>query len=182
MRKNKGYQQDIHRVSWRSKKQSNISAVGENKTKEQCLEDIDRKFDLRIKETKSAYSKIANKTTLSGEDLRKYCQDSMLWEVKFDKNGKLIPLSAVLNNIQLLRERTKARHSYEYFKRFVHKDNQKFVYNSGSGHSGNRNEVRIPSMKRSNSVWKRFYELFPSFKERYNELNNRNGIKLKKVW
>ena len=48
MRKNKGYQKDIHKVSWRTKKQSNSYASGENKSLEQCLKEIDEDFDRRL--------------------------------------------------------------------------------------------------------------------------------------
>ena len=39
MRKNKGYQQDIHKTSYRTRRQSNSFAKGENKSKEQYLAD-----------------------------------------------------------------------------------------------------------------------------------------------
>ena len=42
-------------------------------------------------------------------------------------------------------------------------------------------KIRVPSLKRSNAVWKRFYELFPYYREHYNELTKK-GIKLKKIW
>lgn len=180
MRKNKGYQQDWHKRSYRIKEQYNSHAHGENKSMEQCLADIDKSFDARIKATYKAYGKIATKTTLVGEDLRKYCRDWMLWEVKFDDSLNLIPLEEAIKQLEMERERYKAWKSYRYFKRFVHRDNQKFVYNSGGGYGGS--VVRVPSMKRSNAVWKRFYELFPYYKEHYSELNNKNGLKLKKCW
>lgn len=180
MRKNKGYQQDWHKRSYRTKEQSNSAAKGENKSMEQCLADIDEGFDARIKTAYKEYAKIAAKTTLAGEDLRKYCREWMLWEVKFDDNLNLIPLEEVIKQLEIERKRYKDWKSYKYFKRCVHKDNQKFVYNSGSGYRGN--VVRVPSMKRSNTVWKRFYELFPYYKEHYAELNNKNGLKLKKCW
>ena len=180
MRKNKGYQQD--KTSYRARKQSNSFAKGENKSKEQSLADIDADFDARIKAAQKEYAAIANKTALEGEGLRAYCHDNLLWEVKFDNDLNLVPLEEVIREIEMTRERYKAWKSYRYFKRFVNKDNQKFVYNNGSGASGNKSHVRIPSMKRSNATWKRFYELFPYYKEYFNELNNKNGIKLKKVW
>ena len=180
MRKDKGYQKDIH--GWRSRRQSNSYASGENKSLEQFLKDIDSNFDKRIADAKKSYAKIAKKTTLVGEELRKYCRDWMLWEVKFDSDSNLIPLEQVLKNLESYRERCKHRRSYGYVKRSVNKDNQKFVYNSGSGPDGSRNRVRIPSLNRSNATWKRFYELFPYYREHYAELNNKNGLKLKKVW
>lgn len=180
MRKNKGYQPDWRKRSYRIKEQSNSSAKGENKSLVQCLAAIDEGFDARIKAAYKEYAKIATKTTLVGEDLRKYCRERMLWEVKFDDGLNLIPLEEAIEQIEIERERYKAWKSYRYFKRFVHKDNQKFVYNSGSGYRGN--VVRVPSIKRSKATWVRFYELFPSYKEHYAELNNKNGLKLKKVW
>ena len=182
MRKNKGYQQDIHKTSYRTKNKSNSDAHGENKSEEQILAEIDANFDVRIKAAQKEYATIAKETTLEGEDLREYCHDNLLWEVQFDNDLNLIPLEEVIRQIEIARERYKAWKSYRYFKRFVNKDNQKFVYNSGTGANGGRSHVRIPSMKRSDATWKRFYELFPYYKEHYNELNNKNGVKLKKVW
>lgn len=181
MRKNKGYQQDIHKTSYRTRRQSNSSAKGEKKSKEQSLAEIDANFDARIKAAQKEYAALASKTTLEGEGLRVYCRDNMFWEVKFDNDLNLIPLEDVLKDIEMARERYKAWKSYKYFKRFVNKDNQKFVYNTGNG-CGYRSSVRIPSMKRSDATWKRFYELFPYYKEHFDEWNNKNGIKLKKVW
>lgn len=182
MKKNKGYQKDWHKRSWRRKIQSNSFASGTNKTFEQYLADIDHNFDLRVKAAKGEYAALASKTTLEGEDLRAYCRDNMFWEVKFDNDLNLIPLECVLNELEEARKRYKESHSYDYVKRTVNKDNQKFVYNSGTGDDGSRSHIRIPSMKRSNATWKRFYELFPYYKEYFNELNNKNGKKLKKVW
>ena len=181
MKKHKGYKKDIHHISWRRKEQDNSFAAGTNKTPDQILAKIDSIYDKDVEETKRCYAKIAKMTNLTGDELRKYCRDRMMWEVKFDSNGNLIPLEDALANLEERRERTKARHFYSYVKRIVNKDNQKFVYNSG-GRSGGSNRVRIPSMKRSKATWKRFYELFPYYKKNYVELNNKNGIKLKKVW
>ena len=180
MRNNKGYQKDKCAFGWQKGKPINNFASGKNKSFEQYLKDIDDKFDKRIDETKRSYDKISKKTTLIGEDLRKYCRDCMLWEVRFDEYGKLIPLQDVIKELEERRERYKQHDSYKYVKRIVNKDNQRFVYNAGRISSGKT--TRIPSMKRSNSVWKRFYELFPRYKEHYDEWNNKNGLKLKKVW
>jgi len=185
MRKNKGYQLDIHKG--RRGKESKLSwASGTNKTPEQILEEVNKTFDNRIKECKKSYEKISSKTTLTGEDLRKYCKDWMLWEVQFNHEGNLIPLEEALAILEEKRKRCLDSKLYgkygAYQKRIVHKDNQKFVYNGGSG-SSSWPWVRIPSLKRSNAIWKRFYELFPYYKEHYNELTTGgNKLKLKKVW
>lgn len=181
MRKNKGYQKDLRHYSYRTRCPANSCASGENKSLEQYLEDIDKRFDVQVSETKQSYARIAIKTTLTGKALRDYCREQMLWEVKFDDEYNLIPLEDVLAELECNRERYKASKSYEYVRRTVNKDNQKFVYNSGGG-GYTRNRVRIPSLKRSDATWKRFYELFPYYREHYSELNNRNGIKLKKIW
>lgn len=173
MRKDKGYQKDLHHYSY---------ASGENKSLEQFLADIDKRFEERIANAKKSYARIAAKTTLTGKTLRNYCRDCMLLEVRFDDECNLIPLEDVLAEIERERERYKDKQSYGYVRRTVNKDNQKFVYNSSNAGNSNYHRVRIPSMKRSNATWKRFYELFPYYKEHYEELNNKNGIKLKKVW
>lgn len=181
MRKDKGYQKDLRPYSYRTRRPANSYASGEKKTLEQFLADIDKRFDKRIAYAKKAYARIATKTTLTGKALRDYCSDYMLLEVRFDDKCNLIPLEDVLAEIERERERNKDTQSYGYVRRTVNKDNQKFVYNSRGG-GDNNHRVRIPSIKRSNATWKRFYELFPYYKEHYAELNNKNGIKLKKVW
>ena len=181
MRKDKGYQKDLRHYSYRTRHPANSYASGENKSLEQYLADIDKRFDERIADAKKSYARIATKTTLSGKALRDYCREWMLWEVKFDNESNLIPLEDVLAELEHNRERYKASKSYGYVRRTVNKDNQKFVYNSSDG-GDNHHRVRIPSIKRSDATWKRFYELFPYYKEHYAELNNKNGIKLKKVW
>ena len=181
MRKNKGYQKDLRHYSYRTRRPANSYASGENKSLEQYLADIDKGFDARIANAKKSYARIATKTTLTGKELRAYCIDWMLWEVRFDDECNLIPLEDVLAELERNRERYKEKQSYKYVHRTVNKDNQKFVYNS-SGGGDNHHRVRIPSIKRSDAIWKRFYELFPYYKEHYAELNNKNGIKLKKVW
>ena len=173
MRKDKGYQKDFRHYSY---------ASGENKSLEQFLADIDKRFDERIADAKKSYARIASKTTLTGKALRDYCREWMLWEVKFNNESELIPLEDVLAELERNRERDKEKQSYNYVRRTVNKDNQKFVYNSSNAGNSNYHRVRIPSMKRSNATWKRFYELFPYYKEHYAELNNKYGIKLKKVW
>lgn len=179
MRKNKGYLKDI-RNTWHKKEPHNSRAKGENLTLEQYIDYINKCLDGRVETCKKEYEKISNKTTLVGEDLRKYCRDWMLWEVKFDNHWNLIPLDNALEMIEEERRKIIGRHLYSkwngYQKRIVNKDNQKFVYNSGNGDS-NKNTIRIPSLKRSNATWKRFYELFPFLKGK----KTYRGIKLKKI-
>jgi hypothetical protein len=178
MRKNKGYQKDI-RNSWHKKEPYNSRAKGINLTLEQYIDYINKCLDSRIETCKKEYEKISHKTTLVGEDLRKYCRDWMFWEVKFDNHCNLIPLDKALEMIEEDRRKIIGIRLYKwngYHKRIIHKDNQKFVYNSSGGGS-NRNTIRIPSLKRSNATWKRFYELFPNLKG----MKMYRGIKLKKV-
>lgn len=179
MRKNKGYQLDIYK-SWHRKEGKLSWAGGENKTPEQILEEANARFDERIEICKRAYEKVSKKTTLVGKDLRKYCRDFMLWEVKFDTDGNLIPMEEAIALLEKDRQRYLGKCLYSkwngYQKRIIHKDNQKFVYNSGNG-TGHLDSIRVPSLKRSNATWKRFYELFPSAKG----LKTFRGFKLKKV-
>ena len=178
MRKDKGYQKD--NKSWGIKNPINSYAKGSNLTLEQYIDFIGKCFDSRVETCKKEYEKISHKTTLVGEDLRKYCRDWMLWEVKFDNHWNLIPLDKALEMIEEDRRKTIGRRLYSnwsgYQKRIVHKDNQKFVYNSGNG-SGHVDSIRVPSLKRSKATWKRFYELFPTAKG----LKTFRGFKLKKV-
>ena len=178
MRKDKGYQRD--NKSWGRKNPINSYARGENMTLEQYVDFINKCLDSRVKTCKKEYEKISHKTTLVGEDLRKYCRDWLLWEVRFDNNCNLIPLDKALEMIEEDRRKTIGRRLYSnwsgYQKRIVHKDNQKFVYNSGNG-NGYVDSIRVPSLKRSKATWKRFYELFPTAKG----LKTFRGFKLKKV-
>ncbi|MBO6256227.1 MAG: hypothetical protein J6O49_21710 [Bacteroidaceae bacterium] len=169
-----------NRIRRKTEDRKNSYASGENKSLEQYLEDIDKRFNERIENTRKAYERISRRTTLEGEELRDYCREWMLWEVRFDDNGELVPMEDVIKSIETSRERYREKTKYRYVKRSVNKDNQKNVYNTG-GHDGYFS-ARVPSMNRSNATWKRFYELFPYYREHYNELNNKNGLKLKKVW
>ena len=179
MRKNKGYQKDMCK-SWRKKEPHNSCTIGENITLEQYIDTISKCFDNRVETCKKEYEKISYKTTLVGEDLRKYCRDCMFWEVRFDNHCNLITLDKALEMIEEERRRTIGKRLYSkwngYQKRIVNKDNQKFVYNSGSG-KGYVDSIRVPSLKRSKATWKRFYELFPTA----NGLKTFRGFKLKKV-
>ena len=179
MRKNKGYQKDI-RKTWHCNEKINSYALGENMTLEQYIDFINKCLDSRVETCKKEYEKISDKTTLVGEDLRKYCRDWMFWEVKFDNHCNLIPLNKALEMIEQDRRKIIGRRLYNkwngYQKRIVHKDNQKFVYNSGNG-TGHLDSIRVPSLKRSKATWKRFYELFPTAKG----LKTFRGFKLKKI-
>ena len=108
-----------------------------------------------------------------------------MWEIRFNINYDkdtytVIPLEKALEMIEEDRRKTLGTRSYSnwgaYQKRIVHKDNQKFVYNSGNG-TGHFDSIRVPSLKRSNATWKRFYELFPDAKG----LKTFRGFKLKKI-
>ena len=180
MRKNKGYQKD--KRSWRK---HNSGASGHTETLDQYLDRINRCFDKRVETCKKEYSVIATKTTLDGEDLYKYCRDQLMWEIRFDidwnKNRyNLIPLADALKMLEEDRRKTIGKRLYSrwgsYQKRIIHKDNQKFVYNS-SGGNGHTDSIRVPSVKRSRSTWKRFYELFPEAKG----LKTFRGFKLRKL-
>ena len=184
MRKNKGYQQDI-RKTWHRNERINSYADGNNETLEQYIDIINKCFDERVEICKKEYEKISHKTTLEGKALYEYCRNWLMWEVKFDINYQtneftLVPLEKALEMIEEDRRKTLGRHLYSnwsaYQKRIIHKDNQKFVYNSGNGR-GHFDSIRVPSLKRSNATWKRFYELFPDAKG----LKTFRGFKLKKI-
>lgn len=66
------------------------------------------------------------------------------------------------------------KHDYNFMPKQVTRDN-KNSYNTRSG--GEQNSIRVPSLKRSNKVWRNFYNLFPSLKG----LTTYRGCKLKKV-
>ena len=179
MRKDKGYQKDIYK-SWRRKERINSSAKGHNETLEHYIDNINKDFDKRRENCKKEYEKIATKTTLVGKDLYDYCHNLLLWEVCFNNNWTLVPLEEALDRIEEDRRKTLARRLYSdwgaYQKRIVHKDNQKFVYNTNGG-NGHFDSIRVPSLKRSKAIWKRFYELFPQAKG----LKTFRGFKLKKI-
>lgn len=179
MRKGKGYQKDI-RKTWHNKKRINSSAKGHNETLEQYIAHINECFDGRIERCKKDYEKISTKTTLQGKELYEYCHSQLMWGVAFNNDWTLVPLDEALSRIEEDRRKTLARHLYSswgaYQKRIVHKDNQKFVYNSSNG-DGHFDSIRVPSLKRSRATWKRFYELFPDAKG----LDKFRGFKLKKI-
>ena len=45
----------------------------------------------------------------------------------------------------------------------VHKDNDKFCRKRTGGCSASINPIRVPSLKRSDRIWKNFYKLFPKY-------------------
>ena len=184
MRKNKGYQKDIYNTYYRKERINNF-AKGHNETLEQYIDIINKCFDERIETCKKEYTKITTKTTLEGKALYEYCHNWLMWEVKFDINYQtneftLIPLERALEMIEEDRRKILGKRLYSnlggYQKRIIHKDNQKFVYNTGR-HNGNITSIRVPSLKRSKATWKRFYELFPEVKG----LKKFRGFKLKKI-
>lgn len=181
MRKNKGYRQE-GKVGYFNP--GNSYAFGNNKSIKQIIENVNKKIDDRIENTRKEYERVLKRTTLIGKDLYKYCRDNMLRDVKFDDNLNLIPLEEVIEKLDKGRDRavSKELHGHMnygwYQKRIIHKDNQKFVYNSGRG-SSSYPWARIPSLKRSRQVWKRFYELFPNYEEMSHdpELRRKKSIK-----
>ena len=54
------------------------------------------------------------------------------------------------------------------------------MYNTGNGRAAHP-LVRIPSLKRSKQVWKRFYELFPKYEEMSYDPELRRRLALKKL-
>ena len=183
MRKNKGYQRE-GRVEYFNS--GNSYASGKNKTIGQITEDVNKNIDKKIENTRKEYEKALKQKTLVGKDLYKYCRDYMLWDVKFDDNYNLIPLKEVIEKLDKGRDRAVAqelhgRRNYGWYqKRIIHKDNQKFVYNSGNG-SSSYPWARIPSLKRSKQVWKRFYELFPQYEEMSHDPETRRRKALKEL-
>ena len=183
MRKNKGYQRE-GKVGYINP--GNSYASGKNKSIEQIIEDTNKKIDDKIENIREEYEYALKQKTLNGKELYKYCRDSMLWGVKFDNNFNLIPLEEVIENINKSRARSisKELHGYVnhgyYQKRIIHKDNQKFVYNTGNGRAAHP-LVRRPSLKRSKQVWKRFYELFPKYEEMSRDSELRRKLALKKL-
>ena len=63
---------------------------------------------------------------------------------------------------------------YNFMPKQVTRDN-KAAYNVKGG--GESNAIRVPSLKRSDKVWRNFYNLYPSLKG----LKTYRGCKLKKV-
>lgn len=183
MRKNKGYQRE-GRVEYFNS--GNSYASGKNKTIEQITEDVNKNIDKKIENTRKEYEKVLEQTTLVGKDLYKYCRDYMLRNVKFDTNHNLIPLKEVIEKLDKGRDRAVSqelhgRKNYGWYqKRIIHKDNQKFVYNS-HGRNSSYPWARIPSLKRSKQVWKRFYELFPAYEEMSHDPETRRRKSLKEL-
>jgi len=63
---------------------------------------------------------------------------------------------------------------YDFMPKQVTRDNQK-AYNARSGDACN--SIRVPSLKRSDKVWRNFYNLFPSIKGQ----KTYRGCKLKTI-
>jgi len=65
--------------------------------------------------------------------------------------------------------------NYKFMPKQIYRDN-KAAYNTRGGWS-NSNAIRVPSLKRSDKVWRNFYNLFPSLKGQ----KTFRGCKLKKI-
>lgn len=181
MRKHKGYQREYDKQG-REKR----FPVGTKETLEQYTNCYDVWLQDEIEAVKRDYAIIEKHPDLTGDDLIKYCQ-FWLHKVKIDDEQNIVPLETVIKELEHKYNRLKSSRAhgsgyfYGYVKRIVHKDNQKFVYNTNTDRY-NVHKVRVPSLKRSKATWRKFYELFPMYKERFDELNGKNGLKLKKVW
>lgn len=68
------------------------------------------------------------------------------------------------------------RADYDFMPKQVTRDNQ-LAYNTKSGYGGNQNSIRVPSLKRSDKVWRNFYNLFPHIKGE----KTFRGCKLKQI-
>jgi len=104
----------------------------------------------------------------------------MLLDVAFDDDMNLISLENRILQLEEYRRRYLSKKCFGYAKRIINKDNQKSCYNSGNG-GGNCNKVRVPSLKRSNAVWRRFYELFPEYEKMSHDPDKRRQYNLKKI-
>ena len=82
-----------------------------------------------------------------------------------------------LKNMSRFERRKYYHDKYSVMPKPVNKDNQE-TYNNGSGNLGSlQSSIRVPSLKRSNKVWRQFYKLFPWLKGK----EKCNGGKLKKI-
>lgn len=66
------------------------------------------------------------------------------------------------------------KYDYNFMPKHITRDN-KNSYNTRSG--GEQNSIRVPSLKRSDRVWRNFYNLFPFLKDKISY----RGCKLKKL-
>lgn len=130
------------------------------------------------RDTNNGFLKTYNYPVGTNKTLDQYVSDDVKY---FDAESLNAKSKDELQEIENNRQRRKQQITYQYVRRIVNKDNQKFIKNGDGNGYWNSNKVRVPSLKRSNAVWKRFYELFPYYREHYNELIKR-GIKLKKIW
>lgn len=130
------------------------------------------------RDTNNGFLKKYNYPVGTNKTLDQYVSDDVKY---FDAESLNAKSKDELQEIENKRQRRKQQITYWYVRRIVNKDNQKFIKNGDANSHWNSNKVRVPSLKRSNAVWKRFYELFPYYREHYNELTKK-GIKLKKIW
>lgn len=130
------------------------------------------------RDTNNVFLKKYNYPVGTNKTLDQYVSDDVKY---FDAESFNAKSKDELQEIENKRQRRKQQITYWYVRRIVNKDNQKFIKNGDGNSHWNINKVRVPSLKRSNAVWKRFYELFPYYREHYNELIKK-GIKLKKIW
>jgi hypothetical protein len=176
MRTNKGYQRDF---VWYEHKRANSRAKGHNISLDCFIGQREDMLRKRIENIRKQYAIAEDKNitdTASYESSTFYLK---LWELRFDweNDKKLIPVEKAIDKAK--KDFHFRNPVYDFQKRTVHKDNQRFVYNSS--HGGNCNDVRIPSLKRSRAVWKRFYELFPRYELMSHDAEYRMKYKLKEL-
>ena len=178
----KGYQRDLYRGSL-----VNSYPAGENKSLEQCITEVDKRFDDLIRETEIEYDHAFKmiQDGLSGEELFDECRAYLMWNVKFDDEHHLIPLDRVLRLLNEARRKVIDQTKYSkwggYQKRIINKDNSKFCYNGSNSDCEWHHKVRVPSLKRSDATWRRFYELFPGYEEMSHDAEMRRKYNLKKL-
>ena len=163
------------------KRQQNVSAAGTNKSLDSILERIEKRrlFDINATHRQYALYKEMMDNDPTPEMIDQFCKKYHMIKHKFINGYKELVVMSEDEAIDYVNEkyrRCASSAKYGYVKRIVNKDNQKGVYNRGNG-CGYCTSIRVPSLKRNNAVWKRFYDMFPEMKGR----EKYNGAKLKKI-
>lgn len=161
-------------------KNRNLSPVGKNKSMKSIIDEyVDQyKNDTdRIHKQYEDYMEMM-KNDPTPEIIHQFFKNQPIQMHRLDDHFNLVLMTEdediAYNNEQI--RKGESRRKYNYVKRIVNKDNQPGVYNSGNG-CGYRSSIRVPSLKRSNKVWKNFYSLFPFLEG----LDKYCGAKLKKI-
>jgi predicted metal-binding transcription factor (methanogenesis marker protein 9) len=158
----------------------NKAAAGTNYTIEQVIENVKKEFSDEIHVINSISLYNCRKKIKNMEDFYCYPISKIITYDDYVKNKENLSEDEFYEYIEkekneYIKKKTEFlrycvdSEKYGYLKRIVNKDNQKNVFNTGNHGRYYYFDARVPSLKRSDRVWRNFYELFPEYRPKTKE-------------